>query len=262
MKIKEILKFLDEKYPKFIAEDWDNVGFLIGNREEELNAVLLALDLTENVIDEAIAKGVNLIITHHPLIFKPMKSITSDNILGRKILKLIQNKISVYSLHTNIDLIKNGLNDYIGKLIFPAEDDVKILIDEKKELEFGLGRLYNLKSRISVGQLIESLKRTLSIKKMSFIGEDKEMMLKKIAIINGAGSSYWRKAKEKGADILITGDVKYHEALEAKEERFVILDIGHYESEIGFIELLESMLKEQFKIRVEKIREKGIFEIV
>lgn len=262
MKIKEIVKFLDEKYPINIAEEWDNVGFLIGNEENELKSVVVALDLTEEVIDKAIVKGANLIITHHPLIFNSIKKITSKTIQGKKILKIIENNISVYSLHTNIDLIKDGLNDYIGKLLFPNEKDSKILIESEKNLEIGLGRVYNLESYVSVNELIKLLKEGLKLKGVRFIGTDKEKKVKKVAIINGAGASYWKKVRNRGVDILITGDIKYHEGVDAKELDFPMIDIGHYESEIYFIELLNKILIEQFEIEVEKVEGAPVFEFM
>lgn len=262
MKIKEIVKFLDEKYPTSIAEEWDNVGFLIGDKENELKSIVIALELTDDVIEKAISIDANLIITHHPLIFNSIKKITNDTTLGKKILKLIKNNISVYSLHTNIDLIRDGLNDYVGKLVFPDIENSEILIWDKKNLEFGLGRVYNLESYLSINELIEILKDRLNLKNLRFIGSSKEKKIKKVAIINGAGASYWKKANSKGVDILITGDIKYHEGVEAKELEFPMIDIGHYESEIFFIELLDKILKDEFSLEIKKIEGVPVFELV
>ena len=117
MKLNRLINFLEEKFPIFLAEEWDNVGLQIGKRDSKINGILLSLDLTEKVIDKAIEIGANLIITHHPLIFKPLKNISSDSLMGKKIMKLIENGISVYSMHTNLDSGKSGLNDFLGENI-------------------------------------------------------------------------------------------------------------------------------------------------
>ena len=113
MKIKTLIKRLEKKFPKNMAESWDNIGLLVGDDNREITKVQISLDATEDVIDHAIEAGANLIITHHPIIFSGIKNVTSKNIMGRKLLKLIENKIAVYSMHTNLDSAETGLNQYI-----------------------------------------------------------------------------------------------------------------------------------------------------
>ena len=135
MKAKELIAFLEEKYPKNLAEEWDNVGLLLGDGEKEINRVLFALDVTYKVIDYAIEEKIDMIITHHPLIFKPIKSIRKEENLGKKIFSLVKAEINVYTLHTNLDAQKQGLNDYILEKMGIFES--KVL--EKREDGTGIG---------------------------------------------------------------------------------------------------------------------------
>ncbi|WP_297488710.1 Nif3-like dinuclear metal center hexameric protein [uncultured Cetobacterium sp.] len=260
MKLSKIINCLEEKFPKNYSEEWDNVGLQVGRRSSEINKILLSLDLTEKVIKEAITENVQLIITHHPMIFKPLKAVTGDSTLGKKILSLIENNIAVYSMHTNLDSGKFGLNDYLGENILGFE---KGEILDKKEIdgeEIGIGRLYKLNSSITIDQLILEIKEKLNIEKVSLVLSKENLLIKKVALISGSGASYWRKAKKLGADILITGDVKYHEALDAKEENFSLIDIGHFESEQMFGKILENILKENFDIEINYFNDGPIFQ--
>ena len=115
MKLSEIISRLEEKFPRQNAESWDNVGLLIGNRESEIKNIQISLDVTVKAVEKAVENKVDLIISHHPFIFSPLKEINNDTVIGDKILKLIENKIAVYSLHTNLDSSEFGLNDFVGE---------------------------------------------------------------------------------------------------------------------------------------------------
>jgi dinuclear metal center YbgI/SA1388 family protein len=252
MTINKIIKELEDNFPRKIGEAWDNIGLLVGDENRKIEKIQIALDVTEDCIEQAIENKVNLLIVHHPIIFSPIKEINNTSVLGRKILKLIENNIAVYVLHTNIDAAKNGLNDYLGKKL--GLKDGKVLEsnfdeDQKEKKESGIGRTYKLKEEIDAKIFLEKIKNILNLDKLKVSGELSKK-IKKIAIINGAGASYWRKAKFKGCDILITGDVKYHEALDAKEEGLIIADVGHYESEIFFIELIYEILKNYSELNI------------
>ena len=245
MTISKIIKELELYFPRTISESWDNVGLLIGNDEEKVKKIQITLDVTEECINEAIKNDANLIIAHHPIIFTSVKEITNKTSLGRKILKLIENNIAVYVLHTNIDAAKDGLNDYLGKVLDLKNGKILETSSENNKVissESGIGRIYKLKEEIEASTFLEKIKSNLKLDKLKVSGNISKK-IKKIAIINGAGSSYWKKAKFKGCDLCITGDVRYHEALDAKEEDIIIVDIGHYESEIFFIDIIYEKLK-------------------
>lgn len=311
MKLSEIISKLEKKFPKQNAESWDNVGLLVGRKENEIKKIQISLDVTLKVIEEAIKNKVDLIISHHPIIFSSIKEINSDSLIGKKILKLIENNISVYSLHTNLDSSNFGLNDLVGKKLgfengkildeikenlykgeiytqkniteeFEKENikykiekmeigyrfifilrkekiynfieklKRKLLIDESyiselenKYSEKGIGRVYTLEKKENLYDIIKNIKEKLNINNLKISGYNLEdARVKKIAVVNGAGSSYWKKAKRMGVELLITGDLKYHEALDAQEEGMYIIDVGHYESEHFFNIIIVEILKE------------------
>ena len=229
--------------PTYLKEDFDNVGLMVGDKNKEVKKVLLALDCTLKVIEEAKKENVELIITHHPLIFKRPSSITTDTLQGKKIIELIKNDISLYSSHTNLDSVENGLNDTIVSIL--GFDNFKILEKNKRDDKAGLGRIVSLNESIQLEDLISKIKKSLNINNLRVVkGKDK---VNKIAIINGSGQDFIGKAVALGADCIITGDTTYHFASDYKEMEISILDVGHFASEqITFFNVMEN-LKEKFK---------------
>ena len=236
LKVKDIIGNLEKKYPKANAESWDNVGLIVGKLNQEVSKVQLSLDATDKAIENAIKNSADLIITHHPMIFKPVKTITTMDNLGRKIIKHIENNKSLYAMHTNLDSSKDGLNDYILNLL--EVENSKVIDVNEFDNEVGIGRLYTLSKEMNIDEYATFVKNSLKIKNIRIISENREKIIKKVALINGSGMSYWRKVKSLGADLFITGDIGYHDALDAKEAGINVFDIGHFESENCFVELL------------------------
>ena len=243
IKVNNIIKEMELLAPTYLKEDFDNVGLMVGDKNKEVKKVLLALDCTLKVIEEAKKENVELIITHHPLIFKRPSSITTDTLQGKKIIELIKNDISLYSSHTNLDSVENGLNDTIVSIL--GFDNFKILEKNKRDDKAGLGRIVSLNESIQLEDLISKIKKSLNINNLRVVkGKDK---VNKIAIINGSGQDFIGKAVALGADCIITGDTTYHFASDYKEMEISILDFGHFASEqITFFNVMEN-LKEKFK---------------
>ena len=242
IKVNNIIKEMELLAPTYLKEDFDNVGLMVGDKNKEVKKVLLALDCTLKVIEEAKKENVELIITHHPLIFKRPSSITTDTLQGKKIIELIKNDISLYSSHTNLDSVENGLNDTIVSIL--GFDNSKILEKNKRDDKAGLGRIVSLNESIQLEDLISKIKKSLNINNLRVKGKDK---VNKIAIINGSGQDFIGKAVALGADCIITGDTTYHFASDYKEMEISILDVGHFASEqITFFNVMEN-LKEKFK---------------
>lgn len=240
MKIKELMEKIELKFPKRNAEDWDNVGLIIGDEEEEIKGIVLTLDVDRSSIEKAIESKSNLIISHHPQIFKGIKKIVCNSSQGEKIKEIIKNDISVYSLHTNLDSTIGGLTDRILEKLDVTNGKI---LSENLDKTAGIGRYYKLKTVMVLRDYIEFIKKRLKIEEVIFYGDiNKEV--KKVAIINGSGGEYWRQAKLKGCDLVVTGDVTYHCAKDALEEGVNILDLGHYESEKFFLEQLKEILEE------------------
>ncbi len=251
--IKEIYDFLCAFAPPSLAEEWDNVGLQIGSLKKNISGILVALDVTEAVLQEAIKLQANLLITHHPLFFKSLKKLDDSSVTSRLAKMAIENKINILSFHTNLDSTQEGLNDLLAKQLNLKK--VKPLISNSKNKKVGLGRIGD-HPKIVLADLARLVQKVLSVQSVRFVGNPQQT-IKKIAVVTGSGAGYFFEAKNKGADVLITGDVKYHTALDALAEQIALIDAGHFGTEIGMVKLIADQLKQWAKQRKKKIR---IFE--
>lgn len=238
-KVKEVIEVIESLAPTYLKEDFDNVGLMVGDKEKEVKIVLLALDCTLKVIEEAKDNNVDLIITHHPLIFRRPNSITTDTLQGKKIIELIKNDINLYSCHTNLDSAKNGLNDSIPFML--GYESSEILELNKRDSGAGLGRVIDLDEQIALENIIDKVKKAFNINNLRVVkGKD---YVNKIAIINGSGQDFIFKAVSQGVDCIITGDTTYHFASDYKEMGINIIDAGHFASEqIVFFNVIKKLL--------------------
>lgn len=239
-RVKDIIKIMEDFAPVNLKEDFDNVGLMVGDKEKEVKKVLLSLDCTLEVIEEAKQKSVDLIITHHPIIFRKPSSITTDTLIGKKIIELIKNDISVYSSHTNLDSASGGLNETIVNIL---GYESKELIESNKNARNGnegLGRIIRLDKAIGLDDLVKVVKEKLNIQGLKIVKASEEV--KNIAVINGSGSDFIDIAYKRGADCIITGDTTYHYASDYKELGVSIIDTGHFLSEwIVFLEVIKKL---------------------
>ena len=244
-RVIDISKEIEGFAPKFLQEDYDNVGLMVGDKNKEVKKVLLSLDCTNEVIKEAISFKCDLIITHHPLIFKKPKNIIKGDLLGDKVIALIKADITLYSCHTNLDKAKNGINETIVNMLGFKSNQIIEPNEFSNYKGAGIGRIVNLEKEISLSHIIETVKEKLNIKNMRIVkGSEK---VKVLAIINGSGQDLFYKAKKLGADCIISGDTTYHFALDFKEMEISIIDAGHFSTEyLVFLKTLE-FLKEKFK---------------
>ncbi|SHG96400.1 Nif3-like dinuclear metal center hexameric protein [Tepidibacter thalassicus] len=349
MYVKDIIKIFEAKYPKHLAYNWDNVGLIIGDINSKVKKILVTLEATTEVVNEAVEKDIDLIITHHPFLFKGLKSINKNTPKGNSIYKLIQDNISLYSAHTNFDIAYDGLNDAIANVLdledvkildktyteslykivvytpvsheesvrnamakagaghignyscctfntkgigtfMPLEntnpyigrkggletvEEIKIeticknrnlnnVINEMLKVhpyeevaydiyklknegqEYGIGRVGLIKENMTLGVFSQIVKEKLNLKDLRFVG-DPNKEIKKVAIVSGSGSEFIIKAYNKGADVLITGDVKYHDAQDAVEMGMAVIDAGHFGSENIFSDVVVEYLKKELK---------------
>lgn len=243
--LKEITSFIEASFPVSYAEEFDNVGLLVGRSQKTISKVLLCLDFGKKVCEEAVKTGAELIITHHPVIFSPIKSINDSSPFSEALLYAIENGISVYSAHTNLDSAKEGLTDYIAK---------KLSLTPTGTLEGNLGRLCTVKEGTTAKELINTIKKELNIKKLySTLKEDKP--IKTVALCNGGGGGELVKiSQELGADIYISGDLKHHEILEiARSNKTDYIEIRHHDCEIFVTELLKEVFDKHFEGRLEAV---------
>lgn len=239
-KVKDIIKVMENFAPVNLKEDFDNVGLMVGDKEKEVKKILLALDCTLEVIEEAKEKNVDLIITHHPLLFRKPSTITTDTLVGKKIIELIKNDINLYSSHTNLDSASGGLNETIVNILgYDSKEIIEVNKNARNSNE-GLGRFIRLQEEISLEDLVRDIKEKLNISGLKIVkASDK---VKNIAVINGSGSDFFDIAYKKGADCIITGDTTYHFASDYKEMGVSIIDTGHFLSEwIVFIKVINKL---------------------
>lgn len=249
MKLGKMLDTIRKKYPEFLQYDWDNSGLNLGDEEKDIKKVLVTLEITRKVIDEAIDNQVDLIITHHPMLFKKMNTITTDTIKGEYIYKLIKNDISVYAMHTSFDIAFDGLNDYFMKIIGIEETEVFDVIGKNDgymdSKPYGIGRIGEIDCEKNVVDFISEIKKKINIYTVKVAG-DATKNVKKVVVLTGGGSDYFELAKEKGADILITGDLKYHQAIDTIEIDSFVADFGHYGTEIIFRDAISEYFSDTF----------------
>ncbi len=237
MRIYELIDKLNEKYPFDLQEEWDNSGLQLGNPENTLSGVVISLDLEEETVDKAIATNSNLIITHHPYLFSPTNSIDFRDGFYNRLQKCIKNDITVYAFHTNLDIAKGGVNDNLANIL--GLKDVKSLETDK---ELGLGR-YGYIDKTNANDYLNFVKEKLEAENIIAYGNtDKE--IKKIGLCGGAGSSLIEDAISLSCDLMITGDVKYHEAMDLSNKGIIIADVGHFASENHIIFKLQKEVQE------------------
>ena len=239
MKVKEIISAIEEFAPLSIQEGWDNSGLCVGSPEDEVTSVLLALDCTSELVDEAVACGADMIVTHHPLIFKGLKKISVEDPVGEAVVKAIRAGISIYAAHTSADKVLAGVSGAMAARL--GLKNVRIL-DEDGE-GTGLGTIGDLAVPMTAEEAVDFVKERFSLKAMR-TSRPVEGMVSRVAMCGGSGGSLIGAAKAAGADLYISGDISYHNFFTEKD--FMIMDIGHYESEIEIVDILFSLIKKKF----------------
>lgn len=238
MKAKEISSVIEEYAPLSFQEKWDNSGYCIGGADQEVHSAIIALDCTERVVDEAIASGTDMIITHHPLIFGGVTKISGENTLGRIICKTIKNDIVIYSCHTNMDKVLNGVSGQMASRLELKE--VEIL--DKGAMGEGLGIVGKLQRPMVDKEFGEYVKKAFSLN-MLRCSRPCGKVITTVAMCGGSGKSLIHAAKAVGADAYISGDISYHDFM--TDDGFFLMDIGHYESEIDIVQTIYDILKEK-----------------
>ena len=229
--VKDIYDFLCTVAPLELQMGFDNSGFLVGRSDKEVKRVLLSLDVTSDVINEAIGYRADLIISHHPVIFSAIKKLTDD-----KLLRLIENSIAVISMHTNLDIADGGVNDVLLELLGAKAAEA---LDED-----GCGRVGELPAAVPFDVFLKSCKELLNSKGLRYYSAGKSV--KKLAVMGGAGGDFVSHAFEKGCDTYVTADIKYNRFLEAAEMGINLIDADHFCTENPVMPVLREKLASAF----------------
>ena len=241
-KVKDISACIEKFAPRSLQESYDNAGLQVGDPEMEVSAALLCLDVTEEILDEAMERDCNLIVSHHPLIFRGLKNLTGEDNTQKIVIKAILNGIAVYSAHTNLDSVWDGVSHEIARRL--SLKQIEVLSPMPTNPKAGLG-VVGIVTPVPKIEFLRKIKDTFSVKALRYSAQSPGLVVRKVAVCGGAGSSLIHAAIEKGADILVTGDVKYHDFTSFGSE-IIIADIGHYESELCSRDILARIIRECF----------------
>ena len=235
MTIAELYEFLNERIPPSLSCEWDNDGLMCcPDPDREVSRVLIALDVTEEIVQRAIQGEYDLIVSHHPLVFRPLKSITPYSITADKLITLIKSDVSVMSFHTRLDAVTGGVNDILAELLG--------MVSPKPFGDEGLGRIGTLERPMKFRDFVELVKELLGCEAVeaAYAGR----MVHNVAVLGGSGSSEIAEAKRAGADTYLTGELSYHNLCDAKENGVNLIAAGHFHTENPVCDHLAALISE------------------
>lgn len=244
MQLAEIVQFFDEFAPPILSEDWDNVGLLLGDRNQDVKVAMTCLTLSPDVAEEAVNRSVNLIVSHHPILFRAVKRITADRSEGKMLLQLIQNGIAVYSPHTRYDSAGGGINQQLAEL-FELSDISVIRPLDPTNPNIGSGRYGTLPSPTTLSEFSGVVQERLKLNYAQVSGPD-QLSIKTIGIACGSAAEFMSDAQRLGCDALLTGEARFHACLEARTRGMGLIQAGHYGTERPAMENLARILGQQF----------------
>lgn len=244
MTCQEIITILQRQAPEHYACDWDNVGLLVGDAGKEVKRVYIALDATEETIEEAKAFGADMLLTHHPMIFKGLKKVNSEDFTGKRVMSLIQADMAYYAMHTNFDV--KGMAELAAERMGLLDCRVLEATCEDEEGVQGIGKVGTFSDAITVRECAEQVKQAFHIEQVKVFG-NLDAKITKAAICPGSGKSVIGNALRSGAQVLITGDIDHHEGIDAAARNMAVIDAGHYGVEKIFIPYMKQYLEKNTK---------------
>ncbi len=256
MKAYEIAQLIEKEAPQELAYSWDNVGILCGDGKKEVKKALLTLDTNENTVDEAIQNKCDMIISHHPILLGGIKRIDYSSADGRMLRKLIQNDITVFAAHTNMDTAEHGINDALALLL--GIKDAEII--EKNGEKTGLGRYGKLIHAATLREFAELVKKKLGTPHVRTAGDLGKTVIT-AAVASGSCAELIPAAHALGCNVIVTADMKYHNMIAAAESGIAVIDAGHYPTEIIVMDIFEKILRQTNIITV-KSKNTDIFTYI
>ncbi len=245
--VAKISAFLEQFAPTRLAEDWDNVGLLVGDRNRDVDRVMTCLTVTPASAGEAVARRADLIVAHHPMPFRPVKRMTADTTVGRLLLDLIAAQIAVYSPHTAFDSAEDGINQRLAVGLGLQQTTPLVCRPDSSQQDGGLGagRFGPLPEPLTLGQLAQNVKRFLSVERMQMVGRPQQPV-GTLAVACGAAGTLLDAARQAGCDGMVLGETSLHTCLEAEATGVGLLLPGHFASERFAVEHLADVLSRQF----------------
>ena len=239
MILQEIIDKIEKFAPLAMACEGDNPGLMFGKKDKEINRVLVALDVDLGVIHEAREKGADLILTHHPLLFDPIRQINETTPAGKCLLELAEGNIALYSAHTNLDSAKGGLNDIFAyKLGISETKPIEVTYTDENGADYGIGRVGTIEKEMSLSDFAALVCRAFDLPSTNYVG-DGSAKIKTVAVCSGSGGSL---LSDVSADVYVTGDIKYSGARNAADAGQNLVIAGHYETEICAMQVFKDIL--------------------
>lgn len=260
MLVRDVIEKLELLSPRFYAEKWDNCGLLAGHMDSAVSKVMLAVDATDDVVRQAVDAKVDMLITHHPLIFGGIMNVNDQSFVGRRLLKLIEHGIALYAMHTNFDI--RGMADAAADMLELKDTSVlEVTYQDDKGTE-GIGRVGCFDESMSLRECCELVKSTFDVDAVKVFGDlDKEISV--VAISPGSGKKMSMQALKEGADVFITGDIDHHEGIDAVASGLCIIDAGHFGIEKLFVPYIKAYVASQMpSVTVLMADEKAPFIII
>ncbi|MCA9059062.1 MAG: Nif3-like dinuclear metal center hexameric protein [Planctomycetaceae bacterium] len=241
--VGEICDYLNELAPRDLSEEWDNVGLLVGRTSCAVQRIMTCLTLTPDVADEAIEAKVQLVVTHHPVMFRRIQKISDETVEGKMLLRLIEAGIAVYSPHTGFDSARTGINQQLAESL--GLTGIQPLRVNPVDSLVGAGRCGTLSESISLKELLELVRSRTGASYLEFVGSSRGQC-RRIAVGCGSAAEFLRDAIALGCDTFITGEARFHSALEARSAGVTLILTGHYASERPAMEWLATELQRRF----------------
>jgi len=258
VKCQVVMDALEHIAPKHLAEEWDNPGLLVGAFNQDIKKILVCLDVSDGVVEQAIKEDANMIVAHHPLIFNGIKKIRTDLPLGARLQRLLKHDIAVAAAHTNLDIAVGGVNDVLAEKIGLSKLSTFVITEQKDDGTIeSLGRMGCLPAPIAVEDFAQQVRAALPTEHVRLVHAGSRPV-RKVALCSGSGAEFIEKAAFMGADAYVTGDVKYHEAQTAVEMGLHVIDAGHFATEFPVVNVLcKRLLEELPKDKVEVIADEN-----
>ena len=250
-----VMNALERIAPRHLAEDWDNTGLLVGSYAQKVERILVALDVDDIVVAEAIERSADMIVAHHPAIFRGMKQLRTDLPLGRRLAALLTHGVAVAAAHTNLDITRGGVNDVLAARLGLEKLSTFITTAQADGSAESLGRIGTLPAPVAIDDFAHRVRERLGVSHVRLV-RAADRPVRRVAVVGGAGAEFIDTAVRRGADVYVTGDVKYHDAQRAVEQGMHIIDAGHFGTERPVLPVLADLL------RAELAAEHGTVEIL
>ncbi len=245
--VRDVANAMEEWADLSLCESWDNSGLLVGHPDKPVTRILTALDATEAVIEEAVSLGCGMIVTHHPMVFSAVKRFTDESRTGRRVLRLAEEGIALYAAHTNIDIAVGGTNDLLAREL-GLQDTAAVPDAGENILHLGY-----LPEEETLGAFCERVKKTLGLSVLRTVSDGLGAKVRAVALCTGSGSEFIPAAKAAGADVYVTGDIKYHQAEEALSFGMPVIDAGHFATEVGIAAVFADYLRGHLNAEGEEV---------